>query len=194
GVGTDNRMSVERERKLVPVDEALLDRLAEVEALGPLRVVSRRVEQQRNAFFDNAARAFAAAHVGFRRRVVDGQAMATWTIKGESAVVRGVTSRSEIELQLAPDMPPAMAIGALRQAAQSRGAPALAEAVGEALRVGGLPLAMPYLETTTERRILDLERKDAHVELALDRMAIVGHAYVELEIEAELKKGSEAVL
>lgn len=120
--------------------------------------------------------------------------MAFWTIKGEAASRRGVTSRDEIELALGADTPPALAIAALRQAAASRGAHALAEAVGEGLRAGGLPLARPYLETTTHRRILDLADQDSAVELALDRMRIIGHAYAEHEIEAELKRGDERVL
>jgi inorganic triphosphatase YgiF len=35
---------------------------------------------------------------------------------------------------------------------------------------------------------------DLQVELALDRMHIVGHDYSEVEIEAELKRGDAAVL
>src|SRR5438876_8338625 len=49
---------VERELKLVPTDEALLDRLAAVDRLGPLAVTGRRRERQHNAFFDSPTRAF----------------------------------------------------------------------------------------------------------------------------------------
>jgi inorganic triphosphatase YgiF len=107
-----------------------------------------------------------------------------------------VSSRTEIEVQLDPDTPPALAIEALRQAARQRGAAALADELGDALADGGLPLATPFLETVTERTILDLEAADRgwRVELALDRVRLVGHAYAELEIEAELKHGDDAAL
>jgi hypothetical protein len=111
-------------------------------------------------------------------------------------VLRGVTTRSEIELQLDPDMAPMLALGTLRQVAQQRGAPALAEEIGDALSGGGPPLANPFLELQTDRTILDLESK-AHgwsVELALDRVQLRGHDYAEVEIEAELKRGDEQAL
>ena len=87
-----------------------------------------------------------------------------------------------------------MRISALQQAAAQRDAAALAESIADALRTGGLPLAAPYLETETRRRIVDLEDGETQVELALDQMRIVGHEYAEVEIEAELKRGSEDVL
>jgi inorganic triphosphatase YgiF len=61
---------------------------------------------------------------------------------------------------------------------------------------GGLPLAQPYLETETDRTIVDLEAPERgwSVELALDRMQLIGHRYSDLEIEAELKRGDEAAL
>ena len=185
---------VERELKLTPEDEGTLDALARVDSLGQLRVVGRRREIQHNAFFDSEAKALGSARVGFRRRVVEGQMMAVWTIKGDAETLGGVSTRSEIELTLAPDMPPALAIGALRAAARSRGARALAESVGEALRVGGLPLAEPFVETVTHRRIVDLAAPSTEVELALDHVRVVGHDYSEFEIEAELKTGEPAVL
>ena len=122
--------------------------------------------------------------------------MAFWTIKGDSRHVGAVASRSEIELRLDADMPPALALSALRDAARTRGASALAEAVSEALAAGGLPLATPVLETRTDRRIVDLEERSRgwDVELALDRMELVGRGYREVEIEAELKRGDEAAL
>ncbi|MBV9581589.1 MAG: CYTH domain-containing protein, partial [Chloroflexi bacterium] len=57
-------------------------------------------------------------------------------------------------------------------------------------------LAQPFLETETDRRIVDLEipERGWQVELALDRMRVIGHAYAEIEIEAELKAGDEAAL
>ena len=188
--------NLERELKLVPLDPALLDRLAAVERLGEFSVTGRRRELQRNSFFDSSSRALAGAKLGFRRRTIPGQTMATWTLKGEGQLARGVSTRTEIELQLDPDTPPVLAIDALRQAARQRGALALAEELGDALAVGGLPLAKPFLETETERKILDLQVPDRgwSVELALDRVRLVGHAYAELEIEAELKRGDEAAL
>lgn len=188
--------NVERELKLVPASERLLDQLADVDRLGEFAARGKRHERQRNSFFDSASRGLAKAKVGFRRRVVDGQHMATWSIKGDAQQVGGVASRSEIELQLDPDMPPGMALSALRSAARSRGAAALAEAVDDALASGGLPLAKPFIETETDRRIVDLEapEHDWQVELALDRMHVLGHDYAEAEIEAELKKGDEAAL
>jgi inorganic triphosphatase YgiF len=106
-----------------------------------------------------------------------------------------VATRSEIEVQLDPDLAPALALGTLRQAARQRGAAALADEVEDAL-VGGLPLAAPFAEMRTDRTILDLEsREDGwSVELALDRVRLVDHDYAEVEIEAELKRGDEAAL
>ncbi|MBV9173479.1 MAG: CYTH domain-containing protein, partial [Chloroflexi bacterium] len=136
------------------------------------------------------------AHVGFRRRVVTGRRLATWTIKGEGGVVRGVVSRPEIELELDADMPPALALDALRDAARTRGAPVLAEQVADALAVGGLPMAKPLLETETHRRILNLEAADRgwSAELALDQVQLIGHKIAEHEIEVELKRGDESAL
>ncbi|MBV9173992.1 MAG: CYTH domain-containing protein, partial [Chloroflexi bacterium] len=99
---------MERELKLVPADVATLNRLARLEALGPFKVASRSEERQRNSFFDTPSHSLEQAHVGFRRRVVTGRRLATWTIKGEGGVVRGVVSRPEIELELDADMPPAL--------------------------------------------------------------------------------------
>ena len=184
----------ERELKLVPPDASLLDRLAAVDRLGELEVRSRRHELQRNSFFDNPSRTFQRERIGFRRRVIAGQRLATWTLKTGSAesVADGIATRFEVELQLDADMPPALSVGVLRDAARSRGAAALAEGVADALRRGGLPLARPVLELSTDRRILDLEAASRGwvVELALDRVTMVGHAYAELEIEAELMRGS----
>jgi inorganic triphosphatase YgiF len=187
---------IERELKLVPLDPALLDTLASIDHLGEFVATSRHRELQRNSFFDTASRALATARIGFRRRTIEGQTLANWTLKADGHAVRGVMSRTEIELQLDADMPPALAIGALRQAAQQRGARELAEEVQDALAVGGLPQKDPFLETQTERRIVDLEAtpRGWSVELALDRMRITGHEYSEIEIEAELKRGDEAAL
>jgi inorganic triphosphatase YgiF len=187
---------IERELKLVPADAGLLDRLAAVDRLGGLHATGGRREVQRNSFFDTTSRALSRSRVGFRRRCVEGQRLATWTLKGDTDLVGGVATRSEIELQLDRDMPPALAVGTLRDAARSRGAPALAEAVGDALASGGLPLARPFLEMETERAIVDLEAPERGwcVELALDRVRLVGHAYYEVEIEAELKRGDIAAL
>jgi inorganic triphosphatase YgiF len=187
---------IERELKLAPLDPGLLDTLASIDHLGELVTTGRRRELQRNSFFDTASRSLAAARVGFRRRTIQGQALATWTLKADGRALRGVTSRTEIELQLDADMPPALAIGALRQAAQQRGAKELAEEVQDALAVGGLPLKDPFVETETDRAIVDLEAaaRGWSVELALDRMQVADHAYSEIEIEAELKRGDEAAL
>ena len=186
----------ERELKLVPDDPALLDQLADLSQLSAFVVTGRRRERQRNSFFDSASRALAHARVGFRRRIVAGERLATWSLKVDGQAVRGVQTRTEIELQLAPEMPPALAIGALRQAAHGRGAQPLAEGVTDALATGGLPIATPFLETETDRRIIDLAQADRgwSVELALDRVELVGHTYSEVEIEAELKRGDDATL
>ena len=191
-----NDPNLERELKLRPDEPALLDRLAAVERLGEFRVAGRRREVQRNSFFDSSSRALSQARVSFRRRTIQGEPMATWTLKGGGNHARGVSTRTEIELRLDSDMAPVLAIDALRQAARQRGAAALAEQLGDALAVGGLPLARPYLETETDRTILDLEAADRgwSVELALDRVRLVGHGYAELEIEAELKRGDDAAL
>jgi inorganic triphosphatase YgiF len=188
--------NLERELKLRPMDPDMLDRLAALERFGTFSVVGRRHELQHNSFFDTAAHALGRARLGFRRRTVDGQPRATWTLKADSQVLRGVATRTEIELQLDPGLAPVLALTALRAAAQQRGAVALAEEVGDALADGGLPVAQPFLELETDRTILDLEATGQHrqVELALDRVRLVGHAYAEQEIEAELKHGDEAAL
>jgi inorganic triphosphatase YgiF len=188
--------TVERELKLVPASDELLDELAHVDDLGPFRVAGRRHERQHNDFFDSASRQLSTAHVGFRRRTVDGQRMARWTLKGESELMRGVASRTEVELQLDAELAPALAVGALTAAARSRGARTLAEAVDDALASGGLPLKRPFIESETDRRIVDLV-EDEHrwaIELALDRVRLIGHDYAELEIEAELVRGNEEAL
>ena len=187
---------MERELKLVPVDPGLLDRLGQIERLGPFVVRGRRHELQRNSFFDTPSRDLGAARVGFRRRTVDGQPQATWSLKADGKLVRGMATRSEIELQLDADLAPALAITALTHAARSRGAEALAEAVNDALAAGGLPRAEPLLETETDRRIVDLEEpaRGCAIELALDRMRLIDHDYADVEIEAELKKGGAECL
>jgi inorganic triphosphatase YgiF len=187
---------VERELKLVPHDPALLDRLAAQMEFGELVVVGQRHEVQHNSFFDTPSKALSLARVGFRRRTVEGQTMATWSLKSNAEVLRGVTTRSEIEVQLDPDMAPMLALGTLRQAARQRGAAALADEIGDALIGGGPPLATPFLEMRTNRTILDLEAKARgwSVELALDRVHLLGHDYAEVEIEAELKRGDEKAL
>ena len=192
----EQESDLERELKLVPADAGLLDRLAGLDQLGPFRVTGRHREEQRNSFFDSPARAFETARLGFRRRVIEGQRLATWTLKGEGSVASGVASRPEIELQLSSEMPPALVIGTLEQAARQRGAPVLAEQVADALASGGLPLARPVLETVTDRRVLDLEASERgwRAELALDRVHLVGHTYAEMEIEVELRRGDEATL
>ena len=187
---------VERELKLVPADPSILEALARAERLGPFIALRRRLDVQRNSFFDSRSRALSAARVGFRRRTIEGQRLATWSIKGDTALLRGVATRAEIELQLEPDLAPALVIGTLRDAARTRGAGALAEAVADALGAGGLPLPTPVLELVTERTAIDLEATEQQwaIELALDRVSLVGHQYTELEIEAELKRGDEAAL
>jgi inorganic triphosphatase YgiF len=186
--------TIELELKLVPVDAALLDTLARVDRLGPFVAQGRRRELQRNSFFDSPSRGLGREHVGFRRRSVPGERFARWTIKGDAKNVGGLASRAEIELQLDPETPPAMALSTLRAAARSRGAVALAEAVDAAVNSGGLPLARPLLETETDRGIVDLITPDSAIELALDHMRILGHQYEEFEIEAELKRGDERAL
>jgi inorganic triphosphatase YgiF len=187
--------TLERELKLVPADATLLDTLEHIDRLGPFQIRGRRRELQHNSFFDSTSGGLAAAHVGFRCRGVVGQPLATWTIKGEARHLAGVATRTEIELQLAADTPPGVALEALRDAARARGAEALAAAVETAL-ASGPPEARPFLETETDRRIVDLEApaRGWQVELALDRVRLIGHAYHEIEIEAELKQGDETAL
>jgi inorganic triphosphatase YgiF len=187
---------VERELKLVPDDPAVLDLLAAQAEFGELTVVGRRHELQRNSFFDTTSRSLGAARVGFRRRIVGDQPLATWSLKSGAEILRGVATRSEIELQLDPDLAPVLALGALRHAARQRGAAALADHIREALVADRMPLGNPFLEMATDRTILDLEAaaRGWSVELALDRVRLLGHEYTELEIEAELKRGDEAAL
>jgi inorganic triphosphatase YgiF len=185
----------ERELKLTPDDPALLERLAAAERVGELVAKSRHRELQHNSFFDTPERALTRARMGFRRRTIDGHKMATWALKADGSHVAGVATRTEIELQLDPDMAPALALSALGQAARQRGATVVAQELADALANGGLPLAAPFLETATERTIVDLEsaRRGWAIELALDRVRLLGHDFQELEIEAELKSGDEAV-
>ena len=180
----------EIELKLVPLDEALLDRLAEVQRLGAFEGIARHREQQRNSFFDTRARGFRRARVGFRRRVVPGQSMATWTLKAEGDLFRGVAARAEAEVAMDADTAPALALQALR----ARAEPALRAQVADALGDGGLPLAQPYLDMVTQRVVLHLRSVDADLELALDRVSIPSTTYAELEIEVELKHGNESAL
>jgi inorganic triphosphatase YgiF len=188
--------TLERELKLVPASEALLDQLAGIDRLGPFEVRGHHREAQLNSFFDSRSGGLRQARVGFRRRTIEGDRLATWSIKGDARHVGAVATRAEIELRLDADMPPALALSALRDAARTRGASALSEAVSDALASGGLPLAQPVLETRTDRRIVDLSESEHHwdIELALDRMELLGHAYHEVEIEAELKRGDLAAL
>jgi inorganic triphosphatase YgiF len=186
---------LEQELKLVPRERGLLDRLAAIERLGDLAVTGRRHERQHNSFFDSASGSLGAKRLGFRRRTIDGERLASWTLKGEGEHLQGIATRTEIELQLDPDLAPALASGALRDAARSRGAAAWAEEIDEALS-HGLPRKTPFLETRTDRRIVDLvdRARGAEVELALDEVHLLGHAYQETEIEAELKRGSADAL
>jgi inorganic triphosphatase YgiF len=190
-VSVDNQ---ERELKLTPDDAALLDRLASAEQVGELSATGRHRELQRNSFFDTSDRALTRAKMGFRRRTIDGQKLATWSLKADGVHAAGVATRTEIELQLDPDMAPALALSALGQAARQRGATLVAEELADALANGGLPLAAPFLETETERTVVDLESAQHgwKIELALDRVRLLGHTYQELEIEAELKSGDES--
>ncbi len=180
----------EIELKLVPAEAGLLDRLADIEQLGPFVVVARHHQRQRNSFFDTRSRGFRRARLGFRRRVVEGETMAVWTLKAEGDLFRGIAIRAEVELRLGADLPPALALQALRQRAD----PALAEQVRDAVADGALPLAEPFLDMVTDRHILDLRSDAALLELALDRVTITDSDYRELEIEVELKRGDEAAL
>jgi inorganic triphosphatase YgiF len=190
--------NVERELKLMPEEPALLDRLADVTRLAEFEVAGRQRERQRNSFYDTPSRALGRAHVGFRRRVVEGERLARWSLKGDSglAAQRGVATRSEIEVQLDADTAPLLALSTLLQLARERGAAALAEQVADGLVSGERPLAQPYLETETDRRIVDLSAagRGWDVELALDHVRLVGHRYEEDEIEAELKRGEAEAL
>lgn len=183
---------IERELKLTPDDESLLDRLEGLTRLGPFRVAGHRREQQRNAFFETATGALRGARLAFRRRVIAGQRLATWTLKGPGERLHGVTSRPEVEVHLDADSPPALVLEVLGQAARERGHPVLAERLRDALVGSPPPLAQPSLEMETDRRILDLEAvgQGWSVELALDRVTLAGHpAYRRNEVEAELKGG-----
>jgi inorganic triphosphatase YgiF len=190
----------ERELKLIPDDAGLLDALERVERLGPFEVVARRTERQSNAYFDTQDGALTARHLAFRRRVVEGVRLATWTLKGQGASMQGISARPEVEAQLNADTPPMMALMLLRQAAQERGSPALTEAVSDALAGAGPPLAEPSVSFQTDRRVLDLEvpERGWKVELALDRVRFsspAGEAVPQdVEIEVELKRGDEAAL
>jgi inorganic triphosphatase YgiF len=183
---------MERELKLRPANDELLDRLEQTDQLGPLRVSRRWRESQRNAYFDTPDGALARSHVSLRRRAVQGQKQAIWTSKGPSTASAGITSRPEIEVTLDPDTPVGQAIGLLARAARERGAPLIADALRDAPAVP----PEPKLELVTDRRLADLELSGGgRAELALDRVALVGHPdYCDREIEVELKRGEESLL
>ena len=190
---------VERELKLRPDDPGLLDEVWALRQLGPFEVVARRQEQQRNSFFDSRTRALGAARLALRRRSVAGVGMATWTLKSHGQTLRGIATRPEIELQLRDDTPPMIALGALTQAARQRGAAPLSEEVADAMRASPPPLAEPFLELVTSRRILELrqvrEAGSSELELALDSVCLERHlGYAEREIEVGLRRGDEALL
>lgn len=192
-----NDDNYERELKLLPDHEALLDQLAGLDTLGPFRVVERRHEAQRNAYFDTATGALGAARIAFRRRVIAGERLATWTMKGDGQSAGGVSQRAEIEVQLAADTAPFLALATLRQAARERGAPALAESLAAALASSPPPRAQPLFETETARDVRLLEHPDHgwRLEMAVDRVRLVGHpGFHHAEIELELKRGSEEAL
>src|SRR5258708_12467879 len=89
---------MERELKLRPLQPELLDRLAAIDRLGELGVVGRRHEAQRNSFFDSSSRALGQARLGFRRRTIDGRAMAPWTLKAATHALPALATP--------PDIPP----------------------------------------------------------------------------------------
>ena len=188
---------VERELKLVPAEEGLLDELEAVDRLGPLLVVHRRRVRQRNAYFETPTGALGAARLAFRRRVDDGARLATWTLKGEGQVSGGVASRPEVEVVLDAETPPMLALSVLRETARGRGAAALAEQLADALVGSPPPLVTPMFELDADRRLADLEAPAFgwRLELALDRVRLVGFpAYLDLEIEVELNRGGDSAL
>ena len=188
---------IERELKLAPEDERVLDALEALQRIGPFQVVRRHRVRQRNAYFDTSTEALRAARVAFRRRTEAGAPMATWTLKAEGKVTGRVVARPEIDVVLDADTPPMLALSALRETARGRGATALAEQVGDALAGSPPPQARPLLELDADRRLADLVAPGEgwQVELALDRVRLVGdESYLDLEIEAELKRGDERAL
>lgn len=187
----------ERELKLVPEQEELLDRLEALTTLGPFVVVGRHRERQRNSYFDTPNGALRAASLSLRRRVVAGESLATWTLKGPGRWSDGVTSHPEIEVQLDGGTAPLIVAGVLRQTARERGAPVLAERLGDALAASPPPAAQPYLEIETDRRVVDLEAppQNWQAEMALDRVRLVGHPeFREREIEVEVRRGGDGLL
>lgn len=188
---------IERELKLRPADESLLDALESLGRLGPFAVVQRRAVRQRTAYLDTRTGALQTARIAFRRRVSDGAALATWTLKAEGLVSGSVASRPEIEVALDEDTPPPIALSVLEQAARSRGAADLAEQVHDALAGSPPPSRIPVVELDADRRLADLIAAEPgwQVELALDRVRIVGIPdYLDLEVEVELKSGDDATL
>lgn len=188
---------VERELKLTVDGLALLDALARAERLGPFELSPVREERQINSFFDSRARALRAARLGFRRRVIAGQRLATWTLKGEGSMRDGIANHAEEEVHLDADTAPILALNVLAQAGQAHNNAVLADVVRDALARGGPPLAQPVLETRTLRRVRDMAAAEHgwHAELALDEVTLVGHrGYHHEEIEVELKRGDDAAL
>lgn len=188
---------MERELKLVPEGTDLLDRLEAIESLGPFAVVARHHERQRNGYFDTPTGALRAAGLSLRRRVLLGESLAIWTVKGPGGWRTGVTSRPEIELRLDADMAPLLVVHSLRLTARERGAAELAARLTDALNGSPPPLAQPYLEIETDRRVVDLEAAAAgwQAEMALDRVRLVNHPrHEELEIEVEVRKGGDELL
>ncbi len=189
--------TIERELKLIPEDATLLERLREVDRLGPFGVAARHYESQRNAFFDTPSGALGLARLAFRRRTISGRRLATWSLKGAGTLVGGLAERAEVEVDLEAETAPAIVVGVLGQAARERGSVDLADRLADALVAASPPLPKPFLEMETNRHILDLEARaeEWDVELALDRVRLVNHpGFEEQEIEAELRRGDLGAL
>lgn len=188
---------VELEMKLVPADPALLDRLAARDQIGSFAVVDRRREEQRNAFFDTPDGALGAARLAFRRRDVDDEDQATWTLKGPGSIEDGLSRRPEVEALLPSATPPALALGRVLDLARTRGALELARLADRALCDANPLRSSPFLEFATDRTVLILAdaARGWTLELALDRMRMPRWPEVlDLEIEVELKQGAEVAL
>jgi len=110
---------VERELKLVPDDPGLLDRLA---AQNNSANCSWREGGTRCSA---TASSIPRARTGHEASGLSpphgrGPADGHWSLKSDAKSSRGVTTRSEIEVQLDADMAPMLALSTLRQVASQR--------------------------------------------------------------------------
>jgi inorganic triphosphatase YgiF len=168
---------LEIETKLLADEEACLDRILALPAIGGLRVISRAELDQSDVYFDTPERDLAASRGSLRIRTA-GDAR-RFTLKS-GAVVDGRSVRTEIE-EPAGSARLQDWVAALQA---SRG-----------ILPGLVPARLaPVLEIHNRRSLVELAGDgEVLIELAADRVRFAGPRgeIRELELELELKSGGE---